>query len=119
MPPARTRRWRRRATCPTRPRRKSFCGSWWFPSCRNARRARGPSQRGISRLAGADAHGGREVENEDLAVADCLGAGRLLNRLDDLICYAVWRGHLDLHLREHVGRIFGPPIDFGLPLLPP
>ena len=36
-----------------------------------------------SDLAGADAGGGGEVEDEHLAVADRLGAGDLLDRLDD------------------------------------
>ena len=64
-----------------------------FPSCR----LRG-SERGIAGFAGANARGGSKFKDEYLAVADCLGAGDLLDRLDHLRRKIVGRGYLDLHL---------------------
>src|SRR3546814_5851029 len=106
-----TRSTRTDTLCPYTTLVQSSCSC---PSLRLERR----SQRRFARFTGADAGDRGEVEHENLAVADGLRAGRRLDGLDHLCCDLVARGDLDLHLGQHVGRILGPAIDFGLALLP-
>ena len=58
-----------------------------------------------------------EVEDEDLAVADLAGVGRLLDGFDDLFGHVVAHRDLDLGFRQEVHLIFGTPVDFGVPFL--
>ena len=69
--------------------------------------------------AGADAGGGRKIEDEDLAVANGARVGGLLDGFDHLRGDFVAGSDLELHLGKHVGGVFGTAVDFGLTLLPP
>jgi len=74
-------------------------------------------QRGFAGLAGADAHGLTDIEDEDLAIADGTRIGRCLRRFHDARCQVVVANDLDLDLGNHVGGIFRAAVNFGLPLL--
>src|SRR3546814_4147384 len=90
------------------------------PPWSSGRVSRGaPSQRIRIGLAGADAHRLQHVEHKDLAVTDAAGAGRVLQSFHDRRHQIVGNHHLDLHLRQEVHSVFGAPLDFRLPLLPP
>src|SRR6185312_2039623 len=69
-------------------------------------------------LAGADAHGVLDAEDEDLAVADVAGGRRGLDRLDRLADDGVVDHRLQLHLGQEVHLVLRAPVDLGLPLLP-
>jgi len=56
--------------------------------------------------------------NEDLAVADLAGLGRLRDGFDDLVDVASACDDLDLHFRQEAHGVFRTPIDFGVALLP-
>src|SRR4051812_28894664 len=92
--------------------------SRWFPKnfmslslCRSLER------RG-ARLARPDAHGFRDVEDEDLSVADLAGGRRGLDGLHRLAGGGVVDHALQLHLGQEVDLVLRPPIDLGLALLP-
>src|SRR5262249_3897320 len=68
-------------------------------------------------LAGADAHGGVEVADPDLAVADLAGASRVHDGVDDRLGL-LWRGDdLELHFRQQFHFVLSAAIDFRLALL--
>src|SRR5215813_10746156 len=69
-------------------------------------------------LAGADADRLLDAGDEDLAVADLAGAGRLADRLDRTLDHGVVDHDLDLDLGQEAHRVLGPTIDLGLAFLP-
>src|SRR6476661_6305394 len=76
------------------------------------------SSKGVrSRLAGADAQRLLDRGDEDLAVADLAGVGRLLDRLDGALDLGVVDHDLDLHLGQEAHQVLGAAIDLGLALL--
>ena len=58
-----------------------------------------------------------DVENEDLAVADLAGAGRLLDGFDDLIEQVVLDRCFDLYLGQEINDVFGATVKFGMSFL--
>src|SRR6266568_157465 len=77
------------------------------------------SQRRLIGLARADAHRMVEGEHEDLAVADLAGLGRPGDGVGDLVDLVGRNRDFDFQLGQEADRIFGAPIDLGVPLLPP
>src|SRR6476661_370171 len=76
------------------------------------------ARRGIG-LAGADAHGVFQIEDEDFSVADLTGFRGAGDSADDFVdLLGVYR-HFDLDFRQEAHRILGPTIDFRVPLLTP
>src|SRR5262249_39991422 len=75
--------------------------------------------RGGIGLAGADAHGAVEAEDEDLSVPDLTGFGGVGDGLDGLVDLIGRHRHLDLDLRQEAHGVFGAAVDFGMALLPP
>src|SRR3546814_725797 len=76
-----------------------------------------PLKRVLARLAGADAQGGFQVDDEDLAVADLAAARGLGDRLDHRLGLAVAHGDLDLGLGHVVDRVLGTAVDLGVAFL--
>jgi hypothetical protein len=80
-------------------------------------------QSGLERLApglaGANAHCRLEIENEDLAVADFVGAGRFLQGFDHPLLDVVGDGQFDLGFGQEIDGVFGPTIDLCMALLAP
>src|SRR5262245_63563629 len=70
-------------------------------------------------LAGADAHGGVEREDEDLSVPDLPGLGRGGNGVDGLVDLVGRDRDLDLDLRQEAHRVFGTAINLRVALLAP
>src|SRR6185503_16808834 len=70
-------------------------------------------------LAGADAHGVFQIEDEDFSVADLSGLRGTCDGADDLVDLLGVYCHFDLDLGQKAHRIFGPTIDFRVPLLTP
>src|SRR3954465_3662273 len=70
-------------------------------------------------LAGADAHGVVERDNEDLAVTDLAGLGRPGDRLNDPVDQGGIDSHLDLHFGQEVHCVLSAAVDLGVPLLAP
>src|SRR5215211_5254933 len=56
-------------------------------------------------LARANADGSLQRRDEDFAVADLAGPGRLQNRVDDFLGVAVRSHDFDLHLRQKVDGV--------------
>src|SRR4051812_33640516 len=75
-------------------------------------------QRVVVGLAGADAHGARDVGDEDLAVADLSGFRRRGDGVDDAVGLVVRDRYFDPHLGQEMHGIFGAAINFGVALLP-
>src|SRR5438876_11930457 len=69
-------------------------------------------------LAGADPHRLLDRDHEDLAVADLVGLGGLLDRLDGACGESLLDDDLDFDLGQEVDQVFGAAIDFGVALLP-
>src|SRR6185295_4579406 len=69
-------------------------------------------------LAGADADGFLDVEDEDLAVADPPGGGGLADRFDRALDQVVVEHDFELHLGQEVDDVFGAAIELGMALLP-
>src|SRR5262249_28580956 len=59
-----------------------------------------------------------QVVDEDLAVADLSGTGRVLDGLDGAFDDVVGQGGFDLHFRQKVDHVFGAPIELRVSLLP-
>src|SRR5690606_27050542 len=57
--------------------------------------------------------------DEDLAVADTAGVGRLLYRLDRPLDHSVFHHDFHFYLRQEVDDVFGAAIKLGVALLPP
>src|SRR5581483_4831906 len=76
------------------------------------------SDRVLSRLAGADAHGGVQVVDEDLAVSDLPGLRRFQDRVAGLVDHVVGQRDLELDLRQQIDGVFGTAIELGVALLP-
>src|SRR5450432_679141 len=70
-------------------------------------------------LVGANAYDLREIEDKNLSVADLAGLGRIGNRFDDLVSQRVVDGDFNFCLGYELDCVFGAPIDFGVPALPP
>src|SRR3989344_4798535 len=77
-----------------------------------------PLERRGARLARPDAHGLRDVEDEDLPVTDLAGRSRGLDGLDRLTRRRVVDDGLEFHLGQEVDLVLRAPIDLGLALLP-
>src|SRR5689334_20561337 len=75
------------------------------------------SDRVHSGLTGADAHDFLDIGDEDLAVADTAGLGRLADGFDGAFDRVVAEHDLDLHLRQEIDDIFGATIEFGMAFL--
>src|SRR4051812_13024395 len=69
-------------------------------------------------LAGADADGLLEIEDEDLAVADLAGVRGLLDGFDRLLEQLGFHRHFDLHLGQEVDDILCAAVQLGMALLP-
>src|SRR5262249_31831525 len=68
-------------------------------------------------LAGADAYRAVDAGDEDLAVADLAGLGRVRDQLDDLVDLIVVDGDIDPDFGQEVHRVFSAAIDFLVALL--
>src|SRR5690606_37331747 len=68
-------------------------------------------------LAGADPHHLAQVPDEDLAVADLAGAGRLHDRLGHHLDLVVRHRDLQLDLGQEVDQVLGAAVELGMPLL--
>src|SRR5205814_6573482 len=68
-------------------------------------------------LAGADADGLLDRQDENLAVADLAGAGGLADRVEGALDEGVLDHHLDLDLGQEAHGVLGAAIDLGLALL--
>ena len=66
-----------------------------------------------------DADGLFQVGDEDLAVADLAGVGRLGDRLHGGVEVGFLDGHFDLDLGQEVDHVLRTAIEFGMALLPP
>src|ERR1700760_88774 len=76
-------------------------------------------KRGVSGLAGADAHGVLEIDDEDFSVSDLAGLGSPGDGADDFGDLRAWNRDFDFDLRQEAHRVFGAPIDLCVPLLTP
>src|SRR6516165_6266446 len=72
-----------------------------------------------TRSPGSDPDGFLDVGDENLSVADPPGLGGAADRLDGLLDHVFAEHNLDLHLGQKIDHIFGPPVEFGMPFLPP
>src|SRR5262245_27654320 len=70
-------------------------------------------------LAGADAHGGVEREDEDLSVPDLAGLGRGGDGVDGLVDLVGRDRDFDLDFRQEAHRVFGTAINLRVALLAP
>src|SRR5581483_11889333 len=70
-------------------------------------------------LAGPDADGVVDRQDEDLAVADPPGGRRLANPVRQPRAALVVDQDLDLHLREEVHDVLGVPVELAVTVLPP
>src|SRR3990170_7607594 len=77
-----------------------------------------PLKRIFAGFAGADAVHLFEIEDEDLAVADLVGARGLDDRLDHALQRRGLDGDLDLHLGQEVHHVFSAAVELRVPLLP-
>ena len=68
-------------------------------------------------LSGADPHHLFDRGDEDLPIADLLGACGLADGIDDLRHAVVRCEHGDLHLGQEVGCVLGPAVQFRVALL--
>ncbi len=75
------------------------------------------SDRVVAGFAGADADGLFDGRDENLAVADLVGAGGGDDRLDRGVHHVVGEDDLDLHFGQEVHDIFGAAIEFRMALL--
>src|SRR5215510_7868682 len=71
-----------------------------------------------SGFPGSDPNGFFDIGDEDLAVTDPPGLGGATDRLDGFLDHVVAEYNLDLHLGEKIDDVFGPAVEFGMPLLP-
>src|SRR5580698_2250776 len=81
------------------------------------RRGLGKLQRGVVGLAGTDADDALDVGDENLAVADLAGLGRLEDGLDHLIGQVAANGHLDPGLGHKIHHIFSAAVQLGMAAL--
>src|SRR3546814_4053943 len=72
---------------------------------------------GRAALAGADADGFLDRADEDLAVADASGVGRLLNGLHRALDQLVLQDDLDFYLEQEIDDVFGAAVELGVALL--
>jgi len=70
-------------------------------------------------LAGADAHGGVDREDEDFSVSDLTGLGGRGDGVDRLVDLVGCDRHFDLDFRQEAHRVFGAAINFRVALLTP
>src|SRR3970040_433059 len=70
-------------------------------------------ERGHIGFAGADADDFLEIEDEDLAVADLSGIGRLLDRLDHLLEQLGLHCSLDLYFRQEIDHVLRAAVELG------
>src|SRR5580658_8459643 len=59
-----------------------------------------------------------DARDEDLAIADAAGMGRLLDRLDGPLDHRIFHDDFDLHLREEVDDVLSAAIELGVAFLP-
>src|SRR5262245_6014719 len=90
----------------------------WSYSCPYCLRCGLLERRGIG-LAGADAHGVLQIEDEDFSVADLSGLRGAGYGADDFVDLLGVYCHLDLDLRQEAHRILGATVNFRVPLLTP
>src|SRR5205085_3330302 len=77
------------------------------------------SDRVAAALAGPDAQCFLDREDEDLAIADLVGLGGLLDRFDRARHQRIVEDDFDLHFGQKIDDVLGAAIDFGVALLPP
>src|SRR5665213_114200 len=68
-------------------------------------------------LTRADADRLVDRADEDLAVADAAGMGRVLDRLDGAFDQGVLHDDLDLHLRQEIHHVLGAAVELGMAFL--
>ena len=71
----------------------------------------------VTRFPGADSDRIGDVGNEDLAVADLVGVGSLLDRIDSAFNGRVCEHDFDFQLGQEIDHIFGAAIEFGVAAL--
>lgn len=89
------------------------------PSCRTVSldvRGRTSDRVGAG-LAGADADRFLDGRDEDLAIADAAGLGRLADRLDGAFHQGIRQNDLEFHLRQEIDHVLGTAIELGMALL--
>src|SRR5215831_5140332 len=84
-----------------------------------ARRLSAGSERCGVGLAGADAHGGVEREDEDFSVPDLTGLGGCDDRVDGFVDLIRCDRHLDLNFRQEAHRVLRAAVNFRVALLTP
>src|SRR3546814_3097375 len=87
---------------------------WLAPSGECCRRV---LDGGRAALAGADADGFLDRADEDLAVADASGVGRLLDGLHRALDQLVLQDDLDFHLGQEIDDVFGAAVELGMAFL--
>src|SRR6056297_2185499 len=70
-------------------------------------------------LAGADPDRLCELVDENLAVTDLAGTGRVDDGLDDALQRVVGHRQLEFHLGQEIHHVFGASIEFSVTLLAP
>jgi len=75
--------------------------------------------RGVARLAGADADHLINCADENLAVADASRARRFLDGVEHGFDHVILDNELELELGKKVDDVLGAAIEFGVPLLAP
>ena len=78
---------------------------------------RGGSNGVRASLAGPDPDRLLHGEDEDLAITDATGVGRLHDGLHDLVDHVVPDRDLELDLRKEIHHVLRPPVELGVPLL--
>src|SRR3546814_6355211 len=58
-----------------------------------------------------------EIKDENLAIADLAGSGRLLDRFDDLIQHVILDGNFELDLGQEIDDILGTAVELGVTFL--
>src|SRR3546814_12207176 len=58
-----------------------------------------------------------EIKDENLAIADLAGSGRLLDRFDDLINHVILDGNFELDLGQEIDDILGTAVELGVTFL--
>src|SRR5690348_5644846 len=77
------------------------------------------SEGSVVGLAGPDADHPLNVSDENLAVTDLPGLGRLQNGLDDLVDQVGAHGHFDPRLRHEVHDVLRAAVQLCVPALAP
>ena len=77
------------------------------------------SKRILTSFTGSNPNRIFQVGDENFAVADLAGLGRLQDGIDHRLQILVRANHLDLDLRNKINRVLSTAIDFGVAFLSP